>query len=71
MKKVNIFDNKHQWEFDGFCDTLFEAGYTQDELQNMEPREFIDAWLTWNGIIGYTDELIELVQSAYNLEFDL
>lgn len=33
--------------------------YTEEDL--------IDAWLCWNGILGYTDTIIELFQSVYDV----
>jgi hypothetical protein len=27
----------------------------------MTPKEVIDAWLCWNGVVGYTDDIITIV----------
>lgn len=71
MSKVNLNDNENQWELDAFIDTLMnEAEYTEEEIANMEPRDLVDAWLTWNGMLGYTDDIISLVRCAYNLKFE-
>lgn len=35
------------------------------ELPHMSAAEIIDAWLSWNGIIRYTDQIIEVVEAAY------
>lgn len=34
------------------------------DLQKLQPWEWIDYYLKWNGILGYTDDLIELFESA-------
>lgn len=71
MSKVNLKDNENQWELDAFIDTLMnEAGYSYEEVSNMEPRDLVDAWLQWNGMLGWTDDIIALVRCAYNLKFD-
>lgn len=31
----------------------------EDRITLMSPREVLDAWLTWEGIIGYTEQIIE------------
>jgi hypothetical protein len=28
-------------------------------------EDIVNAWLTWNGIIGYTPKIVRLVQQAY------
>lgn len=47
---------------------LTEEGYEHpEELTNLDAYDLIDTYLTWEGIIGYTDEIIEVVFSAYGL----
>ncbi len=43
-----------------------EAEYEPEELQELEPEELIDKFLMWNGIIGFTNEIINAVKAAYN-----
>lgn len=44
------------------CD---ETERTPKEVEAMTPYEMVDAWLRWNGIIGYTDDIIDMVFAAY------
>ena len=40
-----------------------------DKIRAMSPRDALDAFLVWNGIIGYTDQIIDAVhaiQVAHN-----
>jgi hypothetical protein len=34
----------------------------------MSPLDVINAYLTWEGIIGYTDQITNLVLNAYNAD---
>lgn len=42
-----------------------EAEYEPEELQELEPEELIDKFLMWNGIIGFTNDIINAVKAAY------
>lgn len=42
-----------------------EAEYEPEELQELEPEELIDKFLMWNGIIGFTHDIINAVKAAY------
>lgn len=42
-----------------------EAEYEPEELQELEPEELIDKFLMWNGIIGFTKDIINAVKAAY------
>jgi len=44
---------------------LKEAGYSDDEIRNMNPHKIVDAILTHEGIIGHTAMIEELVLTAY------
>ena len=37
------------------------------EILELEGEEFLDAWLTWNGIIGYTNDILEAIYYAYGI----
>lgn len=45
-----------------------QAEYTKGQVDSMDSYELIDAWLKYNGIIGFTDEIIEVVTSAKSEE---
>lgn len=36
----------------------------QENLRTMTPAELFDAWLNWEGIIGYTDLIIERLRES-------
>ena len=42
-----------------------EAEYEPEELQELEPEELIDKFLVWNGIFGFTNDIINAVKAAY------
>lgn len=44
-----------------------EAEYDVEEAENLTSRELVDAWLEWNGIIGFTGDILEVVAAAYEL----
>lgn len=49
-------------------------GYDEDdtsadkEILEMSGWEFLNKWLTWNGIIGYTTEILEVIEMAYGVD---
>ena len=38
------------------------------EILEMSGYEFLDEWLRWNGIIGYTDDIINVIKVAFGIE---
>jgi hypothetical protein len=38
-----------------------EENNIETSIDDMTPKEVIDAWLCWNGVVGYTDAILELV----------
>ena len=45
-----------------------EAEYEQEDVLCMSSFELVDAYLMYNGIIGYTYDIIGVVQAAYDIE---
>lgn len=45
-----------------------DAEYDEQEVMNMTPYELIDKWLKWEGIIGYTEDILEAVSEVYDVE---
>ena len=45
-----------------------DAEYDEQEVMNMTPYELIDKWLEWEGIIGYTEDILEAVSEVYDVE---
>lgn len=40
---------------------FFEENDIDTSIDEAKPKELIDAWLSWNGVVGYTDCIIELI----------
>ena len=61
-------------------DKIFELNYGQENdileyceeneinLELRSTNDMIDAWLKWNGIHGYTQRIIDLVETLKKLE---
>lgn len=41
-----------------------------EEFQNMTPREVLDTLLRYEGIIGYTSWILELIKNIYKVQLD-
>lgn len=41
-----------------------------EEFQNMDPRQVLDTILSYEGIIGYTSWILELIRNIYNVQLD-
>ena len=51
---------------------LLEANLKKDkEILELEGEEFLDAWLTWNGICGFTRDIIDAIYYAYGIDLEL
>lgn len=40
-----------------------EAEYSKEDISYMTDYEMLDAWLIYNGIVGYTEELIDVLSA--------
>lgn len=47
-----------------------EAEYDEQEVMGMSNYELIDKWLTWEGIIGYTEDIISAVLDVHGVELN-
>ena len=47
-----------------------EAEYTIEEVEDMDSYDLVNAYLCWNGIINYTDDIINVVFAAYKVDVD-
>ena len=41
-----------------------------DDILEMSGYDFLHEWLEWEGIIGYTDELIRVIEMAFGINLD-
>ena len=46
-----------------------EAEYSEDDVNCMTAEELVDAYIRWNGIINWTDDILQAVKAAYEIEF--
>lgn len=44
-----------------------EAEYRADQVQAMTKIELLDAYLTYEGIIGYTSDILDIIENLYNV----
>lgn len=44
-----------------------EAEYSSEEVEEMTNSELIDKWLTYEGLIGYTSEILDTIEGVYNV----
>lgn len=42
-----------------------EAEYSQEEVDNMSNYELVDNYLTYEGIVGYTQDILDAVAAAF------
>ena len=47
-----------------------EYGYSEEQINSMSPYDILDAWLQWEGIQGYTDDILTLVSGLYNVDLN-
>lgn len=41
-----------------------------DEINAMSKQEVFERYLTWQGIIGYSNRIISVIETIYNVELD-
>lgn len=51
----------------GILNDLME-NYSEEEIDNMDARQVLEAWLEWEGIIGYTGEIIKVYNAIKEVE---
>ena len=47
-----------------------EAEYEEEEVLAMSDYELVDNYLIYNGIIGYTGDIIDVIKAAYSVEIE-
>lgn len=40
------------------------------EILEMSGLDFLDEWLCWEGILGYTYHILEIIKMAYGISFE-
>lgn len=46
-----------------------EAEYSIEEVNEMSDFELVDNWLAWQGIVDWTEDIIDVIKAAYDVEF--
>lgn len=46
------------------------ANYTREEVENMSNKELFDAYLVWNGLIGWTDTILDTVEQLFDVTLE-
>ncbi len=44
--------------------------YTREEVENMTNKELFDAYLNWNGLIGWTETIMDTVEQLFNVTLE-
>ena len=44
-----------------------DCEYPLEVIAKMTPRQKVNAWLIWNGIQGFTDDILDAVSAAYGI----
>lgn len=47
-----------------------EGEYTREELEEMSNYDLLDAYLTWEGIVGFTYDIIEHIEAIYKVKLE-
>lgn len=42
-----------------------------EEILQMSGEEFLNEWLEWEGIYGYTSELLSVIEMAYGIDLEV
>lgn len=59
----NIMEDLRQRRGLDECDTSEDK-----EILTMSGLEFFDEWLKWNGMIGWTSEILDVIYAAYGID---
>ena len=44
-----------------------DCEYPLEVINEMTPRQKISNWLEWNGLCGFTDDILDVVSAAYGI----
>ena len=47
-----------------------EAGYREDVVAEMTNTELLDHWLEHNGICGYTEDIKDVIEGAFDVDLE-
>ena len=49
---------------------VVEAECNQSEVAEMTNTELLDHWLQYNGICGYTEDIKEVIEAAFDVDLE-
>lgn len=47
-----------------------EAEYSESKVAEMTNTEFLDHWLEYNGIYGFTDDIKDVIEAAFDVDLE-
>lgn len=64
----NQLETTHEYQKNLLQGTLEgDCEYPLEVISKMTPGQKIDNWLIWNGIQGFTDDILDVVSAAYGI----
>lgn len=49
---------------------VVEAECNESEVAEMTNTELLDNWLMYNGIFGYTEDIKDVIEAAFNVDLE-
>lgn len=50
-------------KLDNVLDDVLEGGASIEEIENSTRMAVLDRYLTWNGIVGYTEQILDAIDT--------
>lgn len=47
---------------------IYEAEYDENEVENMTPFQLVDAYFSYEGVYGFTEDFLKATAAAYEVE---
>lgn len=64
----NQLETTHEDQKELLRNCLFsDCEFFHMEIAEMSPRQKVKNWLEWNGIQGFTDDILDVVSAAYDI----
>lgn len=64
----NQLETTHKDQKELLQNCLFsDCEFFHMEIAEMSPRQKVKNWLEWNGIHGFTDDILDVVSAAYDI----
>lgn len=49
---------------------VYEAEYSESEVAGMTNTELLDHWLEYNGICGYTEDIMDVIEAVFGVDLE-